>query len=137
MATHAGKDGIVKVGGTPAVVAEVREWELETTSETEDASSMNSLQSNGSWATNLATIKKWSGTITCWWDETDTNGQETLDSGSSVDIKVYPEGADTGDTYFSGTCLITTVNRKASKDGVVEASFAFTGTGALTQATAS
>jgi len=137
MANHAGKDGIVKVGASPSIVGEVREWQIETTADTTDSSSMNTLQSNGGWATNVSTIKRWSGSLTCWWDETDTNGQETLDAGASADLKVYPEGADTGDTYFSGTAIITNVTRQAAMDGMVEATFAFTGTGVLTQSTAS
>jgi hypothetical protein len=137
MASHAGKDGIVKVGASPAVVAEVREWTLESSSDITDSSSMSVLQGNSGWATNVATIKRWSGSLTCWWDETDTNGQVTLEPGVELAIKVYPEGADTGDTFYSGTAIIATVNRQAAMDGMVEAEFSFTGTGALTKSTAS
>jgi predicted secreted protein len=98
---------------------------------------MNTAQSNGAWRTHVHTLKGWEGSLSCYWDETDTNGQETLDAGSSIDIKVYPEGADTGDTYFSGTAIVTGISRKATLDGMVEATFSFKGTGALTQATAS
>jgi hypothetical protein len=135
MATHTGKEGIVKVGGTPATVAEVKEWQIETTGEVADSTSINTAQSNGGWRTFEPTLKGWEGSLTCLWDETDTNGQETLDAGSSISLKVYPEGADTGDVFFSGTALVTNVTRKAQLDGLVEASFTFKGTGALTQST--
>lgn len=135
MATHVGKDGIVKVGGTPAAVAEVTEWQIETTGETADSTSMNTAQSNSGWRTHEATLKSWEGSLSCLWDETDTNGQETLDAGASIALKVYPEGDTTGDTFFSGNAIVTNVTRKATLDGMVEASFTFKGTGALTQST--
>lgn len=137
MANHTGKDGVVKVGASPAAIAEVREWEIKTTGETVDKTSMNSQGANGGWRTHEHTLKAWEGSVSCFWDETDTNGQETLDVGAEVALKVYPEGADTGDTYFSGTAIVTDVTRKAVVDGMVEAAFSFKGTGTLTQATAS
>ena len=137
MANHAGKEGIVKVGASPVAVAEVREWEINTTGENQDNSSMNSVQSNGGWRTHNPTLQSWEGKLTCWWDETDTNGQETLDVNTAVALKVYPEGADTGDAYFSGSATVTVINRKAAMDGNVEVEFSFKGNGALTQAVAS
>lgn len=135
MTTHTGKDGIVKVGGTPSTIAEVKEWSLDTTGETTDDSTMNTTQGNGGWRTHKHTLKGWEGSLSCFWDETDTNGQQTLDAGASVDLKLYPEGADSGDTYFSGSAIVTSVNRKASLDGMVEVSFNFKGTGALAEST--
>lgn len=134
MANHVGRDGIVKIGAT-TVIAEVREWQIETTGETADSTSMNTAQSNGGWRTNEATLKMWEGSISCFWDETDTSGQETLDAGVSIALRVYPEGDTTGDVYFSGTGIVTNITRKATLEGMVEASFTFKGTGALAQAT--
>jgi hypothetical protein len=135
MATHLGKEGIVKVGGTPVVVAEVREWQLDTTSDTAETSSINSVQSNGGWRSYGATLLSWEGSISCWWDETDATGQQTIDAGSTIAFKLYPEGDTTGDVFFSGNAIVTSVSRKAAIDGVAEVSFAFKGTGALTEAT--
>jgi predicted secreted protein len=136
MATHLGKEGIVRVGGTPTTVAEVREWQLDTTSDTAETSSINSVQGNGGWRTHAATLLAWEGSISCFWDETDTNGQQTIDAGGTVALKLYPEGTTTGATFFSGNAIVTAVNRKAAIDGVVEVSFSFKGTGALSEGTA-
>jgi predicted secreted protein len=136
MAVHLGKEGIVRVGASPVLVAEVREWELNTTSDTAETTSIPGASANGGWRTHAATLLSWEGSINCFWDETDTNGQQTIDAGSTVALKVYPEGATTGATFFSGSAIVTAVNRKASLDGVVEASFSFKGTGALTEGSA-
>ena len=132
MASHAGLEGTVIVG-TSGVVAEVREWEIQETGEVADSSS---LDNTTGWRTHKATMKSWNGSLTCWWDETDTDGQGAMTIGASVTMKVYPEGNSTGDKYYTGTATITQINRKASFDGIVEASFSFTGNGALTEATA-
>lgn len=136
MATHLGKEGMVRVGGTPNTVAEVREWQLDTTAATAENTTINTAQGNGGWSTHKSTILSWEGSISCFWDETDTNGQETLDAGVEVALKLYPEGNATGAAFFSGTAIITNISRKAAVDGFVEASFSFKGTGALTQSTA-
>lgn len=135
MAVHTGLEGLVRVGGTPTTVAELSEWTLETSGETTDSTSINTATSNGGWRTHVPTLKSWSGSVKCFWDETDTNGQQTIDAGASVDFKFYPEGNTTGDVFFSGTGIVTAVNRSAKLDGLVEVEFSFTGTGALTEAT--
>lgn len=48
-------------------------------------------------------------------------------------LNLYPEGDDSGATYWSGDAIITSISYNASFDGLVEASFSFTGTGALTE----
>jgi predicted secreted protein len=135
MTTHTGKEGIVKVGATPAAIAEVKEWSLDVTGETTDDTTMNTVQSNGGWRTHKHTLKAWEGSVSCLWDESDATGQETLDVGATVALKLYPEGDGSGDTFFSGDAIVTAVNRKATLDGMVEASFSFKGTGALAQTT--
>ena len=64
-----------------------------------------------------------------------SSNQGALSVGSSVTINFYPEGADSGDTYYSGTALVTGVTRSASFDGMVEASITLQGSGALTAST--
>ena len=71
----------------------------------------------------------------CWWDETDTNGQIAIIEGSQVALNLYPEGADSGDYYFSGTWLIGSNSISIPTDGIIEASFNATLTGALTRGT--
>ena len=87
------------------------------------------------WRKNQATIKSFSGSFDGFWDETDTLGQGSLSAGATVTLNLYPEGDDSGATYWSGDVIITSISYNASFDGIVEASFSFTGTGALTEST--
>jgi predicted secreted protein len=130
MATHAGSEGKVFVGSSQ--VAEVRSWSMEITSDTVDASIIGT-----QWRKNQATIKSWSGSFDAFWDETDTTGQGALSVGGTVTLNLYPEGDDTGATYWSGDAIITSISYSAAFDGIVEATFSFTGTGALTESTVS
>jgi Phage major tail protein 2. len=128
MATHAGSEGKVFIGSDQ--VAEIKSWSLEITSDTVDASIIGT-----QWRKNQATIKGWSGSFEGFWDETDTNGQGALSAGGTVTLNLYPEGDDSGATYWSGDAIITSISYNAAFDGIVEASFSFTGTGALTEST--
>ncbi|PIQ84658.1 MAG: hypothetical protein COV75_01075 [Candidatus Omnitrophica bacterium CG11_big_fil_rev_8_21_14_0_20_63_9] len=130
MATHAGSEGKVFVGSSQ--VAEVKSWSMEITSDTVDASIIGT-----EWRKNQATIKSWSGSFDAFWDETDTTGQGALAVGGTVTLNLYPEGDDTGATYWSGDAIITSISYSASFDGIVEATFSFTGTGALSELTVS
>jgi predicted secreted protein len=128
MATHTGSEGTVKVGTD--TVGELRSFSLETTGDTIETSNMGTTA-----RTYKAGLTAWSGTASLFWDETDA-GQLALVLGTSVTIKVYPEGASTGDKYYSGSAIITAKSVSASFDGLVESSISFQGTGALTFATA-
>ena len=130
MATHAGSEGKVFIGSDQ--VAEIKSWSMEVTSDTVDASIIGT-----SWRKNQATIKSWSGSFDGFWDETDTNGQGALAAGATITLNLYPEGNDTGDTYWTGDVIITSISYNAAFDGIVEASFGFTGTGPLTESTVS
>jgi predicted secreted protein len=128
MATHTGSEGTIKVGTD--TVGELRSFSLETTGDTIETSNMGTTA-----RTYKAGLTAWSGTASLFWDETDV-GQLALVLGTSVTIKVYPEGASTGDKYYSGSAIITAKSVSASFDGLVESSISFQGTGALTFATA-
>ena len=128
MATHKGSEGVVKVGSN--TVAEVRSYSIDESADVLEDTSMGD-----SAKTYLASLTSFSGSLDVFWDETDTSGQGALTVGSSVTLNVYPEGADSGDTYYSGTALVTGVSRSGSFDGMVEASITVQGSGALTQST--
>ena len=87
--------------------------------------------------TYLSSLNTWDGSVDVYWDETDSTGQGAATIGSSITLNVYPEGATTGDTYFSGTAIVTGISRTASFDGMVEQSITFKGTGALSISTVS
>lgn len=128
MASHIGRDGIVKVGAN--TVAEVKSFSIEESADTVETTKMTDVARS-----HAITLTSFSGSLDCFWDETDTTGQGALTIGASVTLALYPEGEAVGDTYYSGTALVTGVSRTASFDGMVEASISVQGTGALTAST--
>lgn len=129
MATHKGSEGFVAVGANQ--IAEIRSYSIEETADTLEDTSMGDTA-----RTYKSSLTSFSGSVDVFWDETDTNGQGALTIGSEVTLNVYPEGDDTGDSYYTGTAIVTGVTRSASFDGLVEASISVQGTGALDPATA-
>lgn len=128
MATHIGRDGVVKVGANS--IAELRSFSIDETGDTvEDTVMTDTARSY------ISTLTSFTGSADVYFDETDTSGQGALTVGASVTIGFYPEGDTAGDTYYSGTCIVTGVSRSASFDGMVEASITFQGSGALTAST--
>jgi hypothetical protein len=128
MATSIGKDGAVYVDSQTSAVAEVRDWSLETTSEV-----VNDTVMGDTWMTNKATQKSWTASVNCYWSDGDTTGQDLLVEGAAVTLKLYPEGNTSGNTYWYGDVIITSVSKSLSFDGLVEISFSATGNGALTE----
>ena len=128
MATHTGSEGTIKVGTT--VVGELRSYSLEQTADTIEDTSMGDTT-----RTYKSALKGWSGSASLFFDEADA-GQLLLVLGTSIALKVYPEGASSGDKYYYGQAIITGSNISASFDGMVEAEVTFTGSGTLTLGTA-
>jgi predicted secreted protein len=125
---HTGSEGTIKVGTD--TVGELRSYSLETTGATIESTNMGTIA-----RTYKAGLTSWTGTASLYWDELDA-GQTALVVGSEITIKVYPEGASTGDKYYTGTAIVTAKSVSASFDGLVESSISFTGNGALTLSTA-
>jgi len=130
MATHKGSEGVIKVGANS--VAEIRSYSIEESADTIEDTSMGD-----SARTYKTSLTSFSGSLDVFWDETDTNGQGALSIGSEVTLNVYPEGDTSGDTYYTGTAIVTGVSRSASFDGLVEASISVQGSGALSESTVS
>ena len=128
MANHTGSEGVVKVGTN--TVAEVRSYSIELTGDTIEDTALGDTR-----RTFKAGLTSWSGSIDCYHDETDANAQMAMDPGSSLTLNLYPEGDTSGDMYFTGTAFITSRSINASLDGMVEASYAFQGTGLLDETT--
>jgi predicted secreted protein len=127
MATHTGSEGTIKVGAN--TVGELRSFTLETTAETIEDTSMG--DTNRSYKVGL---KSFTGSASLFWDEADT-GQTAIVVGTEITINVYPEGASSGDTYYTGSAIVTGTTIASSFDGMVEAEVSFQGTGALTTTT--
>ena len=107
MATHIGNSGSVKIAA--ATVAEVLSWSL-----TEGANVADDTILGDASASHKVGTKNWSGSVSCYWDETDTNGQEAMVVGASVDLSLLPDGATTGDIDFNGTATITSIEPRLS-----------------------
>lgn len=129
MATHTGSEGTVKVGAN--AIAEIRSYSVEQTSDTVEDTTMGD-----TWRTHKTTLRSWTASVDCFWDESDTTGQGALTVGSEVTLNLYPEGATTGDTYLTGTGIVTSKTVTGSFDGMVESSISVQGTGTLTTGTA-
>jgi predicted secreted protein len=127
MATHTGSEGLIKVSTT--TVGELRSYTLEQTSDTIEDSSMGDAS-----RTYKVGLKGFSGSASLFFDEADA-GQLLLVVGTEIAIKVFPEGATTGDKFYEGNAIVTAYNISASFDGLVEAELTFTGTGSLTLST--
>jgi predicted secreted protein len=128
MATHTGSEGLIKVSTT--TIGELRSYTLEQTSDTIEDSSMGDAS-----RTYKTGLKGFSGSASLFFDEADA-GQLLLVVGGEIAIKVFPEGATTGDKFYEGNAIVTAYNVSASFDGLVEAELTFTGTGTLTLSTA-
>jgi hypothetical protein len=128
MATHAGSEGTVRVGAN--AVAEIRSYSIEETADTLEDTSMGDAA-----RTYLPSLTTFTGSLDVLWDETNTTGQGALTIGATVTLNLYPEGASSGDTYYTGSAIVTGRTISASYDGLVEMSISVQGTGALTQTT--
>lgn len=129
MASHHGSEGVVRVGAN--TVAEVTGFSFTETAEYAEDTSL----SDTTKTYNVTAIKSWNGSVTCFWDETDTTGQGGLTPGANVSLVLAPEGVDSGDTRYSGNALITEITRNVQRGAITEVTFNFIGNGALTAAT--
>lgn len=128
MATHAGSEGTVKVGSN--AIAEIRSFSIEETADTIEDTTMG----DGA-RTYKPSLTSFSGSVDVFWDETDSTGQGALTIGSEVTLNLYPEGSVSGDTYLSGSAIVTSRSISSSFDGMVEMSISVQGNGALTTST--
>ncbi len=128
MATKLGRDGLIRISST--TIGELRNYALTHTSDTVEDSVLGD-----TYRTRLASMKTWSASGDLYWDEGDA-GQLLITIGSSVTLNLYPEGATTGDVYYSGAAIVTQFNVSASFDGIIEGSIAFEGNGQLSTLTA-
>jgi len=126
MATHTGSEGTIKVGSD--TVGEIRSYSISETADTIEDTSMGDAS-----RTYKTGLKSFTASVDVFWDEADT-GQTALSVGSSITLNVYPEGATTGDKYFTGSAIVTGLTVNGSFDGMVEASLTLQGTGALVMA---
>lgn len=128
MATKLGREGLIKLSST--TIGELRNYALTHSSDTVEDSVLGD-----TYRTRLASMKTFSVSGDLYWDETDA-GQLLITIGSSVTLNLYPEGASTGDVYYSGAAIVTAFNVSASFDGLIEGQISFEGNGVLSVLTA-
>tara|TARA_R100001086_G_scaffold72369_1_gene34762 strand:- start:930 stop:1319 length:390 start_codon:yes stop_codon:yes gene_type:complete len=128
MAVHTGQNGVVKVGGN--TVAEVTAFTLETTADVIESTALaNSAKSF------VANRVSFTATIECAFDETDTNGQIALTEGQAVSLHLHPEGADSGDYYYTGNAIVTGNSVSVTMDDLIRLSISVQGNGGITRTT--
>ena len=125
---HKGLDGVVKIGSD--AVGSVRSFTIDYNSETADSTKMGD-----SARSFVSTILTWTASVDAIWLEDTDTGQQALNPGDSVTLNLYPEGADSGDTYYTGTAIVTGVSVSTSYDDLVMVSFSAQGSGDLTIST--
>ena len=131
MATKTGASGVVKLqvsGTTVAVVGEVRSFTFDGSADTIEDSVMGDVSRS-----YKAGLKTNTVSIECYWDEADAQ-QLVIDERATLDFEVYPTGTGTGETYYSGTGIVTSRSITGSFDGMVEASFSIQCSGDVTEA---
>jgi TP901-1 family phage major tail protein len=132
MATYFGSNGSVKLvttGGSVATIGELLSWTVTTTAESIDTTSMG-----GTSRTVTSGLKSGSGSLSLYLDPDDVV-QQDLAEGSKVDCEFYAEGSDAGDAKYSGTFLVTSVERGTTLDGLATMSAELTLDGAFTVGT--
>ena len=131
MATKTGASGVVKVqvsGTTVAVVGEVRSFTFDGSADTIEGSVMGDVARSYKEGLKTNTVS-----LEVYWDEADAQ-QLILDERASIDFEVYPTGTGSGETFFSGSGIVTSRSITGAFDGMVEASFSIQCSGAVTEA---
>jgi len=127
MAAHTAVEGTVTSGGT--AIAQLRSISFSTDAEMIDTTTITSTSKTF----NAGTLSS-SGEGTCFWDESES-GQLTLIEGASISLVFAFEGATSGDYTYSVSGFVSSVSISSSVDGMVEATFSFQGSGAVTRGT--
>jgi len=129
MATYFGSDGSVKLvtsGGSVAQVGELLNWTVTMTTDAVENTSMG--DTNRTYVKGLSTG---TASMSLYLDPDDAV-QQDLVQGDSVDCEFYVEGTDTGDTKYTGTFIVTSVERGTTMDGIATLNAELQLTGALT-----
>ena len=127
MATYNASLGLIKVGSD--TLGELKSFNFSESAGTIETSNLSSTAK-----TFAVGQTSFSGSAEAFWDNDDA-AQTALSNGAIVTMHFYPEGATTGDKFRSGTCIVSEVSTSLSTEGTVDASFSFTGSGVLTEAT--
>jgi len=128
MATHFGSDGSVKLittGGTPATVGELLNWTVTMTTDAVETTSMGDTA-----RTFQKGLSAGTGSMSLYLDPDDAVQQDIL-QGDTIDAQFFVEGTDSGDTKYSGSFIVTSVERGTTMDGIATLNAELQLTGAL------
>lgn len=128
MATFTGNEGTVKVGAND--ILEVRSYSIEESGDTVEDTVIGD-----TYRTYKPSLKTWTASADVYLDSSDTTGQGALTVGAEVTLSVYYEGETSGDSYKTGSAIVTGNSLSASNDGMLEGTISLQGTGALTTST--
>tara|TARA_R100001443_G_C3235401_1_gene149414 strand:+ start:121 stop:522 length:402 start_codon:yes stop_codon:yes gene_type:complete len=129
MATYFGSDGSVKLvttGGTTATVGELLSWTVTMTTDAVESTSMG--DTNRTFQKGLSTG---TASMSLYLDP-DNAVQQDLLQGDTIDAEFFMEGTDSGDTKYSGSFIVTSVERGTTLDGIATLNTELQLTGALT-----
>lgn len=128
MAVHTGSAGLIKIGSN--TVAEVTAFTMETTADV-----IESTQLTDTNKTYEVSRKDGTVTIEAAWDETDSNGQIVLQEATGVTLLLYPEGADSGDYFYTVPAIVTGNSVAVTMDDLIRLSITCQINGAITRGT--
>ena len=124
-----GYNGSVTVAS--GAMGNAKAWSLDISQETVDTTDFGS----SAWKESQATLKSWSGSITAIFDESGTAEgalQTGLTAGSTVALDLQLGGGTGSYDKYSGSANITSQSVTNDVNGIVEVTFSFEGTGAVT-----
>ena len=149
MAIYSGHDGefrFINPTGTPAAIANMRNFTVEST---QDAVEVTTMSGTG-FRDYLPGLSTFTVTADIYYDDADPATVDLFEAVSedmitdadaatyvNADFEVYPTGNETGNQKLSGKGVVTSFSITSAVDGMVEASVTIQGSGALTIGTAS
>lgn len=120
---------LVGSGGMVAIatntVAEIDNWSITVGPNLQDTAAFLD-----SWEEKTATLRRWSGSFSGRFDDTDTNGALALNTAALTGVVAALRFYVDDTNYWSGNAFIE-LNPSASVSGTVDFSCTFTGSGAL------
>jgi len=126
-----GHTGSVQVGS--ATMGNAKAWSLDISQETADVTDFGS----SGWKESAATLKSWSGSLTAIFDATGTSEGALLGAltgGTTLALELHAGLTTDTEAYdkYTGTANITSMSITDDVNGIIEATFNFEGTGAIT-----
>lgn len=130
MTTYTGNSGVVRIDTNS--IAEVVSFDINENADRVEDTALG--DTNRTYKPGLTDV---SGTITCHYDDGDTNGQVAMTAGAEVNLVLWPLGSGTGNPEWTVTATILSVQTSVQFNEIIEATFEWGAAGALTKGTQS